>query len=59
MESFSESYKAAGVDITAGYKAVQLMKSMLPVPIPRASSRESAASADCSNPILREWRSRF
>ena len=26
MESFSESYKAAGVDITAGYKAVQLMK---------------------------------
>ena len=24
--SFSESYKAAGVDITAGYKAVQLMK---------------------------------
>ena len=26
-KSFSESYKAAGVDITAGYKAVQLMKS--------------------------------
>ena len=26
MESFSESYKAAGVDITAGYKAVELMK---------------------------------
>ncbi|MCQ2495610.1 MAG: phosphoribosylformylglycinamidine cyclo-ligase [Lachnospiraceae bacterium] len=25
--SFSESYKAAGVDITAGYKAVELMKS--------------------------------
>ena len=25
-ESFSESYKAAGVDITAGYKAVELMK---------------------------------
>ncbi|MEE1018307.1 MAG: phosphoribosylformylglycinamidine cyclo-ligase, partial [Acutalibacteraceae bacterium] len=24
--SFSDSYKAAGVDITAGYKAVQLMK---------------------------------
>ena len=24
--SFSESYKAAGVDITAGYKAVELMK---------------------------------
>ena len=27
MESYSESYKAAGVDITAGYKAVELMKS--------------------------------
>lgn len=25
-KSFSESYKAAGVDVTAGYKAVQLMK---------------------------------
>ena len=26
-ESFSESYKAAGVDVTAGYKAVELIKS--------------------------------
>jgi len=26
MNSFSESYKAAGVDITAGYKSVELMK---------------------------------
>ena len=26
MKSFSESYKASGVDITAGYKAVDLMK---------------------------------
>ena len=26
MKSFSESYKAAGVDITAGYAAVELMK---------------------------------
>ena len=26
MQSFSESYKAAGVDITAGYKSVELMK---------------------------------
>ena len=24
-KSFSESYKAAGVDITAGYRAVELM----------------------------------
>ena len=27
MKSFSESYAAAGVDITAGYRAVELMKS--------------------------------
>jgi len=27
--SFSESYKAAGVDITAGYKAVELMKASI------------------------------
>ena len=27
MKSQSESYKASGVDITAGYKAVELMKS--------------------------------
>ncbi len=27
MNSHSESYKAAGVDVTAGYKAVELMKS--------------------------------
>ncbi|HAN44049.1 MAG TPA: phosphoribosylformylglycinamidine cyclo-ligase [Ruminococcaceae bacterium] len=26
QKSFSESYKAAGVDVTAGYKAVELMK---------------------------------
>ena len=25
-KSFSESYKQAGVDITAGYRAVELMK---------------------------------
>ncbi|MDD6489963.1 MAG: phosphoribosylformylglycinamidine cyclo-ligase [Clostridia bacterium] len=27
MKSFSDSYKAAGVDVTAGYRAVELMKS--------------------------------
>ena len=26
MKSFSDSYKAAGVDVTAGYKSVELMK---------------------------------
>ena len=27
MESFSKSYKEAGVDVTAGYKSVELIKS--------------------------------
>ncbi|MBR4096926.1 MAG: phosphoribosylformylglycinamidine cyclo-ligase, partial [Oscillospiraceae bacterium] len=27
MKSFSDSYKEAGVDVTAGYKSVELMKS--------------------------------
>ena len=26
MKSFSDSYKDAGVDVTAGYKSVELMK---------------------------------
>ena len=26
MKSFSQSYKEAGVDVTAGYKSVELMK---------------------------------
>ena len=26
MNSYSESYKKAGVDVTAGYRAVELMK---------------------------------
>ena len=29
MKSFSESYRSAGVDITAGYKSVELMKSSI------------------------------
>ena len=36
--SFSESYKAAGVDITAGYKAVELMKGH----IARTTTKEAA-----------------
>ena len=34
-KSYSESYAAAGVDITAGYRSVELMKQ-----IGRASCRE-------------------
>ena len=29
MKSYSDSYKAAGVDVTAGYEAVKLMKPMV------------------------------
>lgn len=32
QQSRSDSYAAAGVDITAGYKAVELMKTTLPRP---------------------------
>ncbi len=38
-KSFSESYKAAGVDITAGYKAVELMKKHI--------AKTVTAGADC------------
>ena len=30
-KSYSESYAAAGVDITAGYRSVELMKQYVPV----------------------------
>ena len=46
MKSFSESYKAAGVDITAGYAAVELMKQHV---ARRAPSAGWAASAACSS----------
>ena len=29
MKSYSDSYKAAGVDVTAGYESVELMKEHL------------------------------
>ncbi|MCR5432472.1 MAG: phosphoribosylformylglycinamidine cyclo-ligase [Lachnospiraceae bacterium] len=40
MNSFSESYKAAGVDITAGYKSVELMKKH----VARTQTPESSCS---------------
>ena len=40
MKSYSESYKAAGVDITAGYRAVELMKSHI------ASTMTPGAASD-------------
>ena len=49
MKSHSESYKAAGVDITAGYKAVELMKEHIAKPCPQGLWAISAASAVCLN----------
>ena len=47
MKSASESYKQAGVDITAGYRAVELMKKHVSRTAIQACSRASAASAAC------------
>ena len=48
MKSYSDSYKAAGVDVTAGYKSVELMKEHVKrtsIPeIGRASCRERVSS---------------
>ena len=41
MESYSESYKKAGVDVTAGYKAVELMKSHIARTMNKAENRLS------------------
>lgn len=38
MKSYSESYKDAGVDITAGYKAVELMKKHIRRTLPKGAS---------------------
>ena len=57
MKSMSESYKAAGVDITAGYKAVELMKQHIAKTMAAGSiHRTSAASADCLSWTLQEWK---
>ena len=51
--SQSASYAAAGVDITAGYKAVELMKThVAPHPQPRLCWTTWAASAACFGPDL-------
>ena len=44
--SFSESYKKAGVDVTAGYKAVELMKSHI------ARTMTSGALSGIGKPVL-------
>lgn len=49
MKSFSESYKAAGVDITAGYAAVELMKQHVARTMTPGAIGGLAASAACSS----------
>ena len=59
MKSFSDSYKAAGVDVTAGYKAVELMKQhMARTDDPRRALRHWAALAACLNWIFPAWSTR-
>ena len=48
MKSASESYKQAGVDITAGYRAVELMKKHVSSTAIPGVLEASAASAACS-----------
>ena len=51
MKSYSDSYKAAGVDVTAGYKSVELMKEHVSVQAFRAWFPASAVSAVFSSRI--------
>lgn len=39
-KSYSESYKAAGVDITAGYRAVELMKAHIARTVTNAENND-------------------
>ena len=59
MKSFSDSYKAAGVDVTAGYRAVDLMKNSVARTKLTVRFPVSAASAACSSLILPAWSSLF
>lgn len=57
--SFSESYKAAGVDVTAGYKSVELMKSMWHAQKLTVLFQASAVSADFLPLISKIWKSLY
>lgn len=59
MKSFSESYKNAGVDITAGYRAVELMKAHISRTKNEGCLDDIGGSADASDFRFREWRSLF
>jgi phosphoribosylaminoimidazole (AIR) synthetase len=55
--SFSESYKAAGVDVTAGYKSVELMKKHVARTKLTVLFQASAVSADFLPLISKIWKS--
>ena len=47
MKSYSESYKKAGVDVTAGYKAVELMKSHIAKTMTAGIPQQSKCCCTC------------
>ena len=51
LNSKSEAYAAAGVDITAGYKSVELMKKHIQRTETPGVCSDVADSADCSGRI--------
>lgn len=58
MESYSNTYKEAGVDVTAGYKAVELMKKHVArTTIPGVVSGLGGL-ADCLSFKQQVWRGR-
>ncbi len=58
MKSYSDSYKAAGVDVTAGYESVELMKEHVKrTVIPGVVSGIGGLGA-CSPRTFPAWRSR-
>ena len=56
MKSMSESYKAAGVDITAGYRAVELMKQHIARTITAGAASDIGGFGGLSSWTLREWK---
>ena len=59
MKSFSESYKAAGVDVTAGYKAVELMKKHVARTTTDGVVSGIGGFGGLLSRISQEWKSQF
>lgn len=58
-KSFSESYKAAGVDITAGYKSVELMKQHIKRTLTSGAMSDIGGFGDSLTSRMRCARSRY